>query len=193
MIRKNAASRAPGCRPWLTAVGLLAALLMRGAGAAAPAAAEPTAADAADFLAGAEAALDRENEYLNRAAWVQATDITSDTNWLLAKANAQATDLTVRYAKEAARFDHLKLDEVSARKLYLLKQSLVLPASSRPGASQALADIAARLDTDYSTAKFSYSGRLLTLDDMEDILRTSRDPQETRTLWRAGAPSRRRR
>ena len=183
MIRKNAASRAPGCRPWLTAVGLLAALLMRGAGAAAPAAAEPTAADAADFLAGAEAALDRENEYLNRAAWVQATDITSDTNWLLAKANAQATDLTVRYAKEAARFDHLKLDEVSARKLYLLKQSLVLPASSRPGASQALADIAARLDTDYSTAKFSYSGRLLTLDDMEDILRTSRDPQETRTLW----------
>ena len=135
MIRKNAASRAPGCRPWLTAVGLLAALLMRGAGAAAPAAAEPTAADAADFLAGAEAALDRENEYLNRAAWVQATDITSDTNWLLAKANAQATDLTVRYAKEAARFDHLKLDEVSARKLYLLKQSLVLPAASRPGAS----------------------------------------------------------
>jgi peptidyl-dipeptidase A len=144
---------------------------------------EPTSAEAIDFVAKAEADLAQENDYLNHAGWVQATYINSDTNWLLAKANAEVIDRSVRYAKEAARFDHVTVDDVTARKLYLLKQSLVLPASSRPGASQELANIAARLDTDYSTAKFTYNGRILTLDDMEEILRTSRDPNETRTLW----------
>jgi peptidyl-dipeptidase A len=144
---------------------------------------QPTSAEALDFVAKAEADLARENDYLNHAGWVQATYITVDTNWLLAKANAEVIDRAVRYAKEAARFDHVKVDDVTARKLYLLKQSLVLPASSRPGASQELADIAARLDTDYSTAKLTYNGRTLTLDDMQDILRTSHDPNETRALW----------
>ena len=143
----------------------------------------PTPAEAQAFVAKAETDLAKENEYQARAAWVQATYITDDTGWLVAKANAEATDMAVRYAKEAARFDHVKVDDVTRRKLYLLKQGLVLPASSKPGASQELAAIAARLDADYSTAKFEYKGKTLTLDDMEDILRTSRDPNETRTLW----------
>jgi peptidyl-dipeptidase A len=147
------------------------------------ASAEPTPAEARDFVAKAETELAADNEYLNRALWVQETYINSDTNWLVAKANAAITDRTVRYAKQAVRFDHVKLDDVTARKLYLLKQSLVLPAPTRPGASQELADIEARLDTDYSTAKFTYKGRTLTLDDMEEVLRTSRDPDETRALW----------
>src|SRR6185295_11719712 len=90
---------------------------------------------------------------------------------------------SVRYAKQAARFDRVKVDATTLRKLYLLKQALTLPSSSKPGASQELADIRARLVTDYSTAKFVYQGKTLTLDDMEDILRTSRDPNEMRTLW----------
>ncbi|HEY0300577.1 MAG TPA: M2 family metallopeptidase, partial [Rhizomicrobium sp.] len=143
----------------------------------------PTAAEAAAFVARAEADLARESEYASRAAWVQATYITEDTNWLVAKAGAGFTDLAVRYAKGAARFDGLKLDPVTRRKLYLLKQGLVLPAPSRPGASQELADIGTRLSTDYATAKFTYNGKPLTLDDMESVLRTSRDPNETRALW----------
>jgi peptidyl-dipeptidase A len=143
----------------------------------------PTAADAAAFVAKAETDLAKEGLYINHAAWVQATYITADTNWLVARANAENTDLAVRLAKKAARFDHVKLDDVTRRKLYLLKQALTLPASSRPGASQELSDIRARLNSDYSTAKFTYNGKTLTLDDMEDILRTSRDPNETRALW----------
>ena len=42
-------------------------------------------------------------------------------------------DIVITYfAKEAARFDHVTVDPVTRRKLYLLKQQLVLPASSRP-------------------------------------------------------------
>ncbi|MBL6854003.1 MAG: M2 family metallopeptidase [Alphaproteobacteria bacterium] len=146
-------------------------------------AAAPTAAEARAFIARAEADLARQGEYEAHVAWVQNTYIMDDTNWLTARANAEGTDMTVRYAKEAARFDHVQVDPVTRRKLYLLTHQLVLPASSRPGASQELADIRARLTADYSTAKFEYKGKTLTLDDLEDILRTSRDPNETKTLW----------
>jgi peptidyl-dipeptidase A len=142
-----------------------------------------TAAQARAFVAKAETELAAESLYVNHAAWVQATYINSDTNWLVARANAENTDLAVGLAKDAARFDHVTVDDVTRRKLYLLKQELVLPASSRPGASQELSDIRARLNSAYSTAKFTYNGKSLTLDDMEDILRTSRDPNETRVLW----------
>lgn len=147
------------------------------------ASAAPTAADAEAFVARAETDLAADSDFQNRAGWVQATYINSDTNWIVAKVGADSIDRAVRYAKEAARFDAVKVDEVTARKLYLLKQAVVLPAASRPGASQELADIAARLDADYATAKFTYNGRALTLDDMESMLRTSRDPNETRALW----------
>src|SRR4051812_44056672 len=135
--------------------------------ASAPAMAGPTAADAEAFVAQAQADLAADSDFANRAGWVQATYITTDTNWIVAKVGADGIDRAVRYAKEAARFDGVKVDEVTARKLYLLKQGLVLPAASRPGASQELADIAARLDTDYSTAQFTYNGRALRLDEME--------------------------
>ena len=159
---------------------VLASLSLAAASEPAPA---PTVAEAVAFVTKAEADLAKEAEYANRAAWVQATDITEDTNWLLAKADAENTALSVRYAKEAARFDHVPVDPVTRRKLYLLKQALTLPAPSRPGAGQELAESPARLDTAYSTAKLVYKGKTLTLDDMEEILRTSRDPNETRALW----------
>src|SRR5689334_16855645 len=166
----------------VTAVGgTLAVVLLigvpQGAGAAA------TAAEAQAFVERAEADLAADNDFGTRAGWVQATYITPDTNWMLAKINAEATDHAARYAKEAARFDHVALDDLTARKLYLLKQGLELPAATRAGAAQELADISARLETDYSTAKFSYKGQTLTLDDMESLLRTSRDPQEMQALW----------
>jgi peptidyl-dipeptidase A len=146
-------------------------------------AAAPTPAAARAFVAEAEAALDRLSEYVSRASWVQATYITDDTNWLSAKANAEATEAAVKYAKGAARFEKTKVDAVTRRKLYLLGQGLVLPAPDKPGASQRMADIQTRLDTLYSTGKFEWKGKVLTLDDMEDLLRTSRDPAEIKAVW----------
>jgi peptidyl-dipeptidase A len=152
-------------------------------GIAAIAQAAPTADEARAFVAKAEADLAADAAYANRAGWVQATYITPDTNWILAKVTAETLDHATRYAKEAARFDNVQVDEVTARKLYLLKQGIVLPTPSRAGAAQELADIAARLDTAYSTAQFKYKDQLLTLDDLQTLLRTSRDPQETQTVW----------
>jgi peptidyl-dipeptidase A len=77
-------------------------------GASRGASAEPTPAEARDFVARAETELAADSEYLNRALWVQETYINSDTNWLVAKANAAITDRTVGYAKQAVWFDHVK-------------------------------------------------------------------------------------
>ena len=143
----------------------------------------PTAAEAKAFVARAEEALAKESEYASRAQWVQNTYITDDTNWLTAKANAEATDLSVRYAKEAARFNGVKVDAVTRRKLELLKGGLVMPAPGRPGASQELADIQARLDTAYSTGKVTIDGKTMGLDDLDDALRTERDPAKIKAMW----------
>ena len=152
---------------------------------AAPAAAAPTAAEAKAFVEGAEVALMKMGEYAARVAWVQATYITEDTNWLNAKAGAEINEMSVRYAKQAAAFDKVSVDPVTRRKLMLLKAGLVLPAPGRDGAAQELADIQARLGTRYSTGKVVLNGETLTLDDLDDRLRKSRDPAQTKAMWEA--------
>lgn len=84
---------------------------------------------------------------------------------------------------QAARFNAVKLDPVNRRKLDLLKRSLVLPAPARPGAADQLATLASRLDSTYSTGKFTYQGKVMTLNDAEDVMATSRDPAVTQAMW----------
>jgi peptidyl-dipeptidase A len=143
----------------------------------------PTAKDAQDFIARVEAELARLNEHANRLGWVAATYINDDTNWLRAKLDAELSTLTVANAKAATQFDGVDVDPVVRRKLEILKRSLLLPAPERPGAAEELAEIGVRLSTRYSTYKVTYGGKELTLDDITDAMRTSRDPNELKALW----------
>lgn len=148
-----------------------------------PASTGPTAADAAAFVARAEAELAAFGEEAARISWVQANFITDDTLWLAARVGARGTELGVRLATEAKAFDALALDPDLARKLRLLKLALTLPAPAQDGAAQQLAEITTGLEATYATGKFLHRGRELTLGDMEDILAKSRDPQELQTMW----------
>ncbi|PZQ61544.1 MAG: peptidyl-dipeptidase [Phenylobacterium zucineum] len=152
------------------------------AAAQAPAAA-PTAADAKAFVERAEAELDKANAFANRAQWVRANFITEDTQWLEAKANAEQNELVTRLATEAARFNGVQADPVTARKLKLLKLYLVSPAPNRPGAAEELAGLVTKLDSAYSSGKFAYKGKQITLNDAEDVLAESRDPAELKAVW----------
>jgi peptidyl-dipeptidase A len=165
----------------LLAACAAAAFLFAGGTAAAQAA--PTAADAKAFVEQAEAQLDRANAFAARAAWVRANFITEDTQWLEAKASAEQNELVTRLATEAARFNGVAVDPVTARKLKLLKLYLVSPAPNRPGAADELSKLLTKLDSTYSTGKFTHKGKQITLNDAEDILMTSRDPAETRAVW----------
>ncbi len=166
--------------------------LVAGLGAAAPialaqtpaaATPAPTAAEAKAFIDKAETDLAAASAYVNKASWVRATYITEDTQWLEAKAGAEATDLATRLAIQAARFDKVAVDPVTRRKLDILKRALVAPAPQRPGAADEMATIASRLDSTYSTGKFTYKGKTLTLNDAEDVLASSTDPEELKAIW----------
>ena len=170
-------------KPFLMTSLAVLALASCGLGAQAATKAAPTPAEAKAFITKAEADLAKANTYAAKASWVRATYITEDTQWLEAKAGAEQTELATRLAKQAARYNAVKVDAVTRRKLDLLKRSLVLPAPDRPGAADALATIASRLDSTYSTGKFSYAGKTLTLNDAEDILASSRDPAVTKAVW----------
>lgn len=160
-----------------TAVALLAF------GSPAAAQAKPTSAEAKAFVDKAEADLAAFSEYVAKSSWVRATYITEDTQWLEAKATAEQNAMVTRYAMEAAKYDGVAVDPVTARKLKLLKLYLVSPAPDRPGAASELATLTTRMDSTYSSGKFSYQGKTLTLNDAEELLSESRDPAETKALW----------
>lgn len=164
----------------LRAAVLAAALVAGGAAAAQP---RPTPAEARAFVEAAEAEAAAMSEYAGRAAWVRANFITFDTQWLDARASAQQKELFVRLARDAARFDGVAVDPQTARKLKRLKLYITIPAPSRPGAATELATLEQRLNATYSTGKFAFAGRTLTLNDAEDIMAKSRDPAELKAVW----------
>jgi peptidyl-dipeptidase A len=174
-------------RSQLLAASAVALLLAAGPAAAQPTAqtlaARPTPAEAKAFVDQAETQLAAMNEYAAKASWVRATFITDDTQWLEAKATSEQNQLATRLAMQAAKFNGVAVDPVTARKLKLLKLYLVSPAPDRPGAADELAGLTTKLDSTYSTGKFTYKGKTLTLNDAEDILRESRDPAELKAVW----------
>src|SRR5688572_12326675 len=109
---------------------------------AAPAAA--TVEEAQAFVTAAEAELTERLEREGRIAWIYNTYINYDTEWLLQRSDAEATEARVRLANEAARFADLDLDAETRRKLDFLRLSLVLPAPARDGAADELSTITTR-------------------------------------------------
>jgi len=158
--------------------------------AAEPAAAAPapqaaaTVAEADAFVAAAEKEGAEFGEYGARVAWVNSTYITDDTDWLASKVGAEGTELAVKYAKGAARFD--KVDGLSfdtRRKLDILKQGIVLPAPGTEGAAQELSTIATRLQSTYGKGRGTYRGKEMSGNDLEALMGTSRNPEELKEMW----------
>ena len=150
------------------------------------AAAPATAAQAKAFVEDAETKLLALANEASRASWVQSNFITDDTEILAAVANERVIAASVRYAKEAARFDGVKLSPELARKIQLLKNSLTLAAPSNPKESEELTQIVARLEGAYGKGKYCPPGKdtCLDLEDISKILATSRDPKQIEDVWR---------
>ena len=152
--------------------------------AATPVVAAPAArVDAATFVANAEKELAALAEAAARADWMRQTNITYDTNWLAARANAQITERASALAKEAASYPTTGLDPVVARKLELMKRGLTLPAPGRSGAAQQMADIGTKLEEIYATGTFEIAGRKIDLEQASNEMATSRDPARLAALW----------
>ena len=148
-------------------------------------AAQPTAAEAKKFLDEAQARLLDLGIEAGRAQWVQANFITVDTEILAAERNEALLTAGVELAKEASRFDKVKLPDDLRRQMDLLKRGLVLPAPSDPAKTAELTRLAASLEAQYGSGKYcpQGGGECKTLPELEQILRESRDPKEMLEVW----------
>lgn len=150
------------------------------------AAKKPTAAEAAAFVKQAEATLAELNLKAARAGWVQSTYITDDTELIAADANEAVLAESTRLAKEAKRFDGLRLPADVARKLLLIKLFITIPAPDNKAERAESTRLAASLEGAYGKGKYCPDGpaaKCLTLNDLEKIMAESRDPEELKRAW----------
>jgi peptidyl-dipeptidase A len=142
--------------------------------------------DAEKFLADAEKRLLDLNIKSGRAEWVKSTFITDDTEALAADANETLIAATTELAEQSRRYENADLSPADKRKLKLLKLSLTLPAPKNPDERKELTKLAASMEGDYGKGKYcpeGDKGKCLSLPDLEDIIGTSRDPEELKRAW----------
>ncbi len=165
-------------------------------GIAAPALAQKalTPADADKFIATAEKELADFSVFNQQISWVNNTYITDDTDALASRIGAQGTEMSVRYATEAAKYMKIRgLRSDTVRKLDMLRGGLVMPAPTKAGAAKELNDIATRLNSAYGKGKGTLKGKPINGSDIEAEMGTNRNPAELAEMWKSwndnvGAP-----
>jgi peptidyl-dipeptidase A len=143
-------------------------------------------AEAEKFMNDAEQRLFDLNLKFARADWVKSTFITDDTETMSADANKDLIAATTELAEQVKRFERLNLSPEVQRKIKLLKLSLTLPAPKDPKERDELTKIAASMEGDYGKGKYcpdGDKGKCLSLVDMEEIMSTSRDPEQLKKIW----------
>jgi peptidyl-dipeptidase A len=146
----------------------------------------PTPADAAAFVAAAE----KEGfEYYidaSRIQWVNNTFITEDTDAIAAKSGAEGTEMAVRFAKGAAKYDKVPgLDPIVKRKLDKLRAGIVLPAPTTPGAATELNEIATKLQSAYGKGMGTLDGKPINGSDIEAEMGNPHTPAEYAEMWKS--------
>ena len=160
--------------------------------------AAPTTQEAHDFIEAAEMRLDTLGKKASRAAWVQGNFITVDTQKIAADAQSDFAAAVSELAREARRFEGLRLPDDDARKLRLLKLQLSAPAPDNPVERDELSALSSWLEAEYGKGKYcrdaSNAQQCLDIDQASNILASSRNPNELLDVWRGwhrvGAPMR---
>jgi peptidyl-dipeptidase A len=180
----------------LALVSFLAAPAVSQTAAPASATSAPTAAEAQAFLDRVQKEYAEFNLIASRVSWINATYITDDTDALAAEYGARGTEMAVRYALEAAKYQNAPgLSAEQKRQLTMLRSAITLPAPTTPGAAQQLSDISTRLGSLYAKGKGTLKGQPINGSDIEAAMGESRNPEELKEMWvswndNVGAPMR---
>lgn len=142
-----------------------------------------TVADAAEFLSDATTELREFSEFGARTAWVQNNFITDDTNWLLERMATQGTEMAVRLATETARYNELEMTTEMSRQMNVLRAGITLPAPADSAAAARLSELTTRMGSAYSTGLMEIDGEMVDHNELENIMRTSRDPEFLAHVW----------
>jgi peptidyl-dipeptidase A len=129
------------------------------------------------------------------AAWEQETNITDENEAKASAAHEKVMAYTAQAIRETPRFAELKLPDLPARQLHLLKSGSSLPGPLDDAHRKELAEISTKLSSMYGKGKHCKTvdgaEKCLELGDLEDILRESRDPAailDAWTGWRTVSP-----
>ena len=156
----------------------------------------PSAAEAQAFIDRVQAEYTAFNLTASRVQWINATFITDDTDALAAEYGARGTEMAVKYAIEAAKYQKATgLSAEQQRQLTMLRGAITLPAPTRPGAADELSTVATRIGSMYGKGKGTRGGRPLNGSDIEAAMGESRNPDELKEMWvswhdNVGAPMR---
>jgi peptidyl-dipeptidase A len=157
----------------------------------------PGAAEAKAFLDQAEAKLFSLSEEAGRAAWIQATYITDDSEMIAARANQRLIDAVVGLVKESRRFDGVTLPPDLERKMKLLKLSLTMATPADPKESEEITRLAASMEGAYGKGRACPENekdpaKCLDINQVTRVMADSRNPAELLSVWRGwhavGAP-----
>ncbi len=173
-----------------------AALFALAAGLSVPAAAQQapvestgqfpmTPQGAADFVAALEADMFAFSVEAGQVQWVNETYITEDTDAMASRIGAIGTEKAVKYALEAAKFRTIPgLDPELARKLDIVRNGIVLPAPTTPGAAEELSTIATDLKSQYGKGKGTLGGQPVNGSDIEaEMGNMAHTPAEFAEMW----------
>ncbi|GGD90969.1 peptidase M2 [Tsuneonella deserti] len=144
-----------------------------------------TAEGAAQFVAAAEKDLFDYTVQSSQVNWVNNTYITEDTDAMAARINAIGTEKSVRYALDAAKYAALPgLSPDVKRKLDILRNGIVLPAPTTPGAATELNEIATSLNSQYGKGQGTLNGKPISGSDIEaEMGNLEHTPAEFAEMW----------
>lgn len=149
--------------------------------------AAPTAADAQKFIDEVNTNYLRLAIEQQQAAWVSENFITEDTEALVARASQALIDATVRYAKDAVRFDKVEASPEVRRQLNLLKIALVTAAPADPKLSEEMTKLVSSMTGEYGKGKWcpdpSKAANCLDVGGVTEVLAESRDPKRLKEVW----------
>ncbi len=146
--------------------------------------ANPSAADADKFVTAAEKELGDFTIFNAQVSWINATYITDDTDAVAARVGAQGTEMQVRFANEAAKYQAIpNLSYDTKRKLDLLRGGITLPAPTTAGAAVELNTLATRLTSQYGKGTGTLKGVAVSGSDIEAEMGTNRDPALLKEMW----------
>jgi peptidyl-dipeptidase A len=151
---------------------------------AAPAFAQ-TAAQADAFVAAAEKEAAEMSIAENRISWVNNTFITDDTDELAAQISGKRTEMQVRFALEAAKYDKVPgLSYDTKRKLDMFRQAITLPAPTTAGAATELSGLATRLQSSYGKGRGTLDGKPINGSDIEaEMGNLDHTPAQFAEMW----------
>jgi peptidyl-dipeptidase A len=123
-----------------------------------------------------------------KAAWVQNTYITTDTDWLSSKTRERWLNFQNAMIEQAKRFNHLKLEGDVGRSMMLIKQGVTMPAPNDPAKVEQLATISTELRSTYGKGKYckQVDGKeqCRDLEALMEVMAKNRNYDELLDAWK---------